>query len=208
MNKYLFAAVIILAIIMCTKREPFVEIFGFAGYKKPSSVNYDDTPVPIQDADYVAQEKFEITPDIVNSIVQLIQKYVKDKQNLCIQPLETSYVKKFIDKTDSSKVLYKARMMFMAMSGFPYGVAISADVLMSPTPILVRIQTQPNTVDENIIPYQPDVATDFVQWEEIIKVNKPLLSELKTDENLLGKIVNGSNTENPGEQETGEEGNL
>ena len=208
MNKYLFAAVIILAIIMCTKREPFVEIFGFAGYKKPSSVNYDDTPVPIQDADYVAQEKFEITPDIVNSIVQLIQKYVKDKQNLCIQPLETSYVKKFIDKTDSSKVLYKARMMFMAMSGFPYGVAISADVLMSPTPILVRIQTQPSTVDEDIIPYQPDVATDFVQWEEIIKVNQPLLSELKTDENLLGKVVNGSNTENPGEQETGEEGNL
>jgi len=35
-----------------------------------------------------------------------------------------------------------------------------------------------------------------------------LLSELKTDENLLGKVVNGSNTENTGKQEASEEGNL
>ena len=97
---------------------------------------------------------------------------------------------------------------FMIENGFPYGVAISADVLASPTPTLVRIQTQPSQIDENILPYQQDVASNFVEWNEIVRVNKPLLSELKTDENLLGKVVNGSNTENTGKQEASEEGNL
>jgi len=210
MNKYLLAGfiVVVIVLLMCTTREPFVEVFGFAGYAKPTSVSYDETNIPIQDSDFTPQEKFEITPDIVNSVVQLIQKYIKDKQGLCAHPIETNTIKKFVDKTDSSKILYKSRMMFMIENGFPYGVAISADVLASPTPTLVRIQTQPSQIDENILPYQQDVASNFVEWNEIIRVNKPLLSELKTDENLLGKVVNGSNTENTGKQEASEEGNL
>lgn len=208
MNKYLLAGLIVVVLLMCTTREPFVEVFGFAGYTKPTSVSYDEAPMPIQDSDFVPQEKFAVTPDIVNSIVQLIQKYIKDKQGLCAHPIETNTVKKFVDKTDSSKILYKARMMFMIENGFPYGVAISADVLMSPTPTLVRIQTQPSQVDDSIMPYQQDVTSEFIGWDEVLKVNVPLLSELKTDENLLGKVVNGSNTENPGKQEASEEGNL
>ena len=199
MNKYLLVGLIVIVLLMCTTRETFVEVFGFAGYREPVSVSYDDTTMPIQDSDFAEQEKMEITPEIVRSIVQLVQKYVNDKHKLCVHPIETSYVKKFIDKTDSSKVLYKSRMMFMVENGFPYGIAISADVLMSPTPTLVRIQTQPSQVDDSIMPYQQDVASNFVGWDEILKMNMPLISEIKTDENLLGKVVvDGQNTENPG----------
>jgi hypothetical protein len=103
-----------------------------------------------------------------------------------------------VDKSDENRVLYKTRMMFMVEKGFPYGVAISADVLMTPAPVLARIQTQPSEVDDSITPYSQDVASDFVEWNEVMKTNVPLLSELKTDENLLGKVVNGSDKENPG----------
>lgn len=198
MNKYILYALIIIVLLVCSKREEFVEVFGFAGYSKPTTLSYDNTEVPIASGDFVEQSKFEISPDIVNTIVNTIQTYIREKQDLCVQPLETSFVKKFVDKSDENRVLYKTRMMFMVEKGFPYGVAISADVLMTPAPVLARIQTQPSEVDDSITPYSQDVASDFVEWNEVMKTNVPLLSELKTDENLLGKVVNGSDKENPG----------
>ena len=82
MNKYLLAGyiVVVIVLLMCTTREPFVEVFGFAGYTKPTSVSYDETNIPIQDSDFTPQDNSEITPDIVNSVVQLIQKYIKLKK--------------------------------------------------------------------------------------------------------------------------------
>lgn len=202
MNKFLLIALFVFALVMCTTREKFVEVFGFAGYAKPATVDYDSSLAPIKEEEYVEQQKFEITPDIVSDIVNVIQKHVRDKQNLCVQPVETNFVNKLVNTTDETKVLYRARMMFMVPSGFPFGVAISADVLMAPTPTLVRIQTQPSQVDESVMPYQVAIASDFVQWNEVLDVNKPRLTGIKSEEKLLGKVVdNGSpkDSSNPGE---------
>jgi len=193
MNKFVLIALFTLAVIMCSKRENFVEVFGFAGYSKPVAVDYDKSMTPIDEKEYEEHQKFEITPDIVSDIVLVIQKYIREKQDICVQPIETNFVKKLVSKTDPSKVLYRTRMMFMVPKGFPFGVAISADVLMTPTPTLVSIRTQPSETDDTIMPYQAAIASDFIQWNEVLDTNIPKRTELKTDEKLLGKVVaNGS----------------
>ena len=193
MNKFALVALFALVVIMCSKRENFVEVFGFAGYSKPVAVNYDNSMAPIDEGEYEEQQKFEITPDIVNDIVLVIQRYIREKQDICVQPIETNFIRKLVSKTDPSKVMYRARIMFMVPSGFPFGIAISADVLMAPTPTLVSIRTQSSETDDTIAPYQSAIASDFIQWNEVLDVNRPKVTELKSDEKLLGKVVaNGS----------------
>ena len=72
----------------------------------------------------------------MNDIVILISKYLKLNHGIDAQPIETNYVHAY---TNSNKILYKARMIFLKTGGFPYGFSILADVLMSPEPTLVGI---------------------------------------------------------------------
>jgi hypothetical protein len=176
---FIILAAIVIVIMLTVKKESFVEVMGFAGMSKnTTNIVIDDNIGKIDETGYIKQEKYNITPDIINDIVKLVQKYMSSKYGMCAQPIETNYIHKYVDKTDSTKILYKTRMMFMKQEGFPYAFAVSADVLVAgvSAPLLVGVYTQQMTdqARETIIPYTDVVgSSDFENFQDILAANIP-----------------------------------
>jgi hypothetical protein len=191
-NFIILAAVIVL-IMMSFKKEKFVEVMGFAGVtKNTTNIIINDSIVKIDEAGYTKQEKYNITPDLINDIVNLVRKYMSSKYGMCAQPIETNYIHKYVDKADNTKILYKTRMLFIKQEGFPYAFAISADVSVAGTaaPLLVGIYTQQmsDQARETIIPYTDVVgSSDFENFQDILAANIP-----------KSKINGQENKTNPG----------
>jgi hypothetical protein len=176
---YLLFGLVAFAIILTMKKEKFVEVMGFAGMstKEPTNIIINDNIGKIDETGYTKQEKYNITPDIINDIVKLIQKYLSSKYGMCAQPIETNYIHKYTSNSDPTKILYKTRMMFMKSSGFPYAFAVSADISVAgiSPPILSGIYTQ-QTMDhsmESIQPYENDNKMDFENFQDILAANIP-----------------------------------
>ena len=177
-NCIILLGIFAFAIIITMKKENFVEVMGFAGMSKdPANIIINDNIGKISESEYTKQEKYNITPDIINDIVKLIQKYLNSKYGICAQPIETNYIQKYTNNGDPTKILYKTRMMFMKSGGFPYAFAVSADINVSgiSPPILVGIYTQ-QTMDhkyESIQPYENDTKLDFDNFQDILASNIP-----------------------------------
>lgn len=166
-----------LLLLMMTNREPFVEVMGFAGYKKPSRISADER------FDYTGytEQVAAVTATELQSMVNLVQGYFKE----CVYPLETNSIKKYVksnaDGVDSS-VAYKCAFTFMTTRGFVYGFGVQADIVDGK---LVGVQTQQMSTNGDIKPYTDEIASDFTQFEMITKKNVPTLEQLKAGEKSL-----------------------
>lgn len=166
-----------LLLLMMTNREPFVEVMGFAGYKKPSRISADER------FDYTGytEQVAAVTATELQSMVNLVQGYFKE----CVYPLETNSIKKYVksnaDGVDSS-VAYKCAFTFMTTRGFVYGFGVQADIVDGK---LVGVQTQQMSTNGDIKPYTDEIASDFTEFEMITKKNVPTLEQLKAGEKSL-----------------------
>ena len=160
-----------LLLLMMTNREPFVEVMGFAGYKKPSRISADER------FDYTGytEQVAAVTATELQTMINLVQGYFKE----CVYPLETNSIKKYV--TDGS-VAYKCAFTFMTTKGFVYGFGVQADVVDGK---LVGVQTQQMTDNGDIKPYTDEIASDFTEFEMITKKNIPTLEQLKAGEKSL-----------------------
>lgn len=166
-----------LLLLMMTNREPFVEVMGFAGYKKPSRISADER------FDYTGytEQVAAVTATELQSMINLVQGYFKE----CVYPLETNSIKKYVksnaDGVDSS-VAYKCAFTFMTTRGFVYGFGVQADIVDGK---LVGVQTQQMSTNGDIKPYTDEIASDFTHFEMITKKNVPTLEQLKAGEKSL-----------------------
>lgn len=166
-----------LLLLMMTNREPFVEVMGFAGYKKPSRVSADER------FDYTGytEQVAAVTATELQTMINLVQGYFKE----CVYPLETNSIKKYVksnaDGVDSS-VAYKCAFTFMTTRGFVYGFGVQADIVDGK---LVGVQTQQMSTNGDIKPYTDEIASDFTEFEMITKKNVPTLEQLKAGEKSL-----------------------
>ena len=164
-------------LFMMTNREPFVEVMGFAGYKKPTRVSADER------FDYTGynEEITTVTATELQSMINLVQGYFKE----CVYPLETNSIKKYVKSSgEGSKpsVAYKCAFTFMTTRGFVYGFGVQADIVDGK---LVGVQTQQMSTNGEIKPYTDEIASDFTEFEMITKKNIPTLEKLKAGEKSL-----------------------
>ena len=167
----------VLLLLMMTNREPFVEVMGFAGYKKPSRISADER------FDYTGytEQVAAVTATELQTMINLVQGYFRE----CVYPLETNSIKKYVksnaDGGDSS-VAYKCAFTFMTTKGFVYGFGVQADIVDGK---LVGVQTQQMATNGDIKPYTDEIASDFTEFEMITKKNIPTLEQLKAGEKSL-----------------------
>ena len=161
-----------LLLLMMTSREPFVEVMGFAGYKKPSRIE------ATKRFDYTGytEETAAVTASEIQRMIQLVQGYFKGE---CVYPLETNSIKKFVK---DSSVAYKCAFTFMTTRGFVYGFGVQADIVDGK---LLGIHTQQLDGNGEIKPYTDEIASDFVDFDLITKKNMPTLEKLKAGEKSL-----------------------
>ena len=156
-----------LLLILATSKEKFTEIFGFSGYSKPIlnvSIN-EKLNSSIDVSNY--EEKAAL---IDNDTLQTLLFTVQSKLKLPSYAVETNSIKKFVDKTDPSKIIYRCRFMFVYTKGFPFGFGVSADIMMSPKPTIVAMTTQPQSEQtySPVEPFHEDIHDNFVNYNEII----------------------------------------
>ena len=172
---------LIAVFITCSfKKEKFVEVFGFAGAKENNNktIEFSDTITNIDEKLYEKQKNYYVNNDTINDIVIVIRKYLKSKHGVCAQHVETNYIHKYASSLDSNKILYKTRMMFLKTGGFPYGFAVSAEILMTPDPVIVGIYTQQMTDKnaETITPFSENTTADYENFKDIVAANVPVRS--------------------------------
>ena len=173
---------LLVVVISCSfKKEKFVEVFGFAGMKDDENKNIEinDSITNIDENLYEEQKKYYVTNDTINDVVILIRKYLKSNHKICAQHVETNYIHKYANKLDSDKILYKTRMMFLKTGGYPYGFSVSAEILMSPEPVLVGMYTQQMTNKnvENIKPFVKTENDEYENFKDIVAANVPIYTK-------------------------------
>ena len=166
-----------LLFLMMTNKESFVEVMGFAGYKKPTHIEADKK----FDYEGYTEQVAAVTATELQTMINLVQGYFKE----CVYPLETNSIKKYVksnaDGVDSS-VAYKCAFTFMTTKGFVYGFGVQADIVDGK---LVGVQTQQMSTNGEIKPYTDEIASDFTEFEMITKKNIPTLEQLKAGEKSL-----------------------
>jgi len=173
----LLAALFLLMMMTTSDREPFVEVMGFAGYKRPSRISADER------FDYTGytEQVASVTATELQSMISLVQGYFKE----CVYPLETNSIKKYVksnaDGVDSS-VAYKCAFTFMTTRGFVYGFGVQADIVDGK---LAGVQTQQMSTNGDIKPYTDEIAKEFTDFDMIAKKNIPTLEQLKAVEKSL-----------------------
>lgn len=162
---------VITFLCFASSKEKFTEIFGLSGYSKPIlHVNMNKELSGIDYSDYKETQAL-VTPDVLQELIFTVQRYMESQGMEWTYAIETSDVKKFVDKTDSSKIVYKCRFMFMYTKGFPFGFGVTADIMMAPKPVIVGIQTQPmaEQTKQPIKPFNADLHDNFVNYQQIVK---------------------------------------
>jgi hypothetical protein len=168
MNKDILVVLGVVALLcLATSKEKF----SLAGYSKPIldvEINKELSGVEYSQYD---EKQAHVSPDTLQEIIFTIQRYMESQGVDWTYAIETNDVKKFVNKTDPSKVVYKCRFMFMYTKGFPFGFGVTADIMMAPKPTVIGIQTQPmaNQTKQPISPFNADLNDNFVNYQQIVK---------------------------------------
>jgi hypothetical protein len=158
--------------LICTQKEKFTEIFGFAGYSNPIldvKINENLHPIDMSQYDSVITA---ITPDEMQKLVMITQKVVNKDTGLCTYVINTEKALKYIHKKDKT-VLYQCKFMFIETKGFTFGFGVHIDILDGRP---VNVQTQP------LANFSQASGTDeiFKSYDEIQQNNVPTFNELKS----------------------------
>lgn len=161
--------IVLLAIVLAlmTKREKFTEIFGFSGYSKPIlNVSINEKLNSSIDVSNYEEKAALIDNDLLQELLFTVQRHLK----MPTYAVETNTIRKFVDKTDPSKIIYRCRFMFIYTKGFPFGFGVSADIMMSPKPTIVAMTTQPQSEQtySPVEPFHEDIHDNFVNYNEVI----------------------------------------
>lgn len=155
-----------LLLVLATSKEKFTEIFGFSGYSKPIlNVSINEKLNSSIDVSNYEEKAALIGNDLLQELLFTVQRHLK----MPTYAVETNTIRKFVDKTDPSKIIYRCRFMFIYTKGFPFGFGVSADILMTPKPTIVAITTQPQS-DQTYSPVEPftEGEDNFVNYNEVI----------------------------------------
>jgi len=176
---------IAIVLLLTVRREPFTEVFGFSGYKKPvGSIRLDDAR---PDLSGYTQAEADIDNDMMQEFVFQANKEISKRTGLCTYIIETSTAKKYMN--DEGKTIYECVFMTVKNSGFAFGFSVVASFeVVNGEVKLVSLRSQPLDVQtvSNVKPFtESRGGQDFVNYELVKESAIPTQSELEMAKNKL-----------------------
>lgn len=187
MNWTITIILILLALLITTRREPFTEIFGFSGYTKVSDpIRFDD---PRPDLSSYKAAEASVTNDTMQKFVLRTNEEIQKRTGLCTYIIETTSLKRYV-KEDSD--MYECVFMAVKNSGFAFGFSVAALFELSGDDAkLVSLRSQPfgSEAPSNVTPFvQSRGGQDFVKYELVKKAAVPGIGELELAKNKLSQL--------------------
>jgi len=187
MNWTITIILILLVLLITTRREPFTEIFGFSGYEKVTDpIRFDD---PRPDLSAYTEAEASVNNDTMQEFTLQTNKEIQKRTGLCTYIIETTSLKRY-QKEDSD--LYECVFMVVKNNGFAFGFSVAALFELSgDNATLVSLRSQPFGSDapSKVTPFtQSRGGQDFVKYELVKKAAVPTKSELETAKNKLSQM--------------------
>jgi len=177
---------IAIVLLLTVRREPFTEVFGFSGYKKPiGSIRLDDAK---PDLNGYSQAEANIDNDLMQEFVLQANKEISKRTGVCTYIIETTAVKRYInDKND--KEIYECMFMVVKNSGFAYGFSVVASFeVVDGIATLLSLRSQPRDVQTvaDVTPFVDGQAgQEFVKYDLVKEKAVPTVGELEMAKNKL-----------------------
>tara|TARA_B100000287_G_scaffold396139_1_gene411528 strand:- start:665 stop:1255 length:591 start_codon:yes stop_codon:yes gene_type:complete len=163
-------ALLVVGLTMMPTREPYREMFGLAGYTRPTSPKLDDPAV--DKAGYEKVENVAMTSDLMQELVLKTNAAIAKRTNLNTYIIQTSSVDQY--KAPNGESLYECMFVVASISGFSYGfTVVSALSVSGGKANVVSIRTQPldSQAPTNIKPYaSTGDAKDFLDYRVVQQI--------------------------------------
>ena len=178
---------LVIVLLLTTNREPFTEVFGFSGYKKPvGSVRFDDAS---PDLSGYSQAEADIDNNMMEEFVLQANQEISKRTGLCTYIIETTAVKKFVG---DGKSIYECMFMTVKNNGFAFGFSVVATFeVVNGTVKLLSLRSQPLDV-QTVSDVSPFVESrggqDFVKYELVKEKAVPTQGELEMAKNKLKQL--------------------
>lgn len=187
MNWSLTIVLIAIVLLLTVRREPFTEVFGFSGYKKPvGSIRLDDTR---PDLSGYSQAEATVDNDMMEEFVLQANQEIAKRTGLCTYIIETTAVKKFVN---DDKAIYECMFMTVKNNGFAFGFSVVASYeVVNGKVKLVSLRSQPLDVQtvSNVTPFvESRGGQDFVKYELVKEAAVPTQGELEMAKNKLKQM--------------------
>lgn len=166
------------------KNENYQELFGFAGYQKPTNRVVLNDPV----VDVTAYEEVEavVDHDLMEKLALTTNEEITKRTDDCSYIIETTAVKKYTKQ--GSGDLYKCMFMCVRAKGFAFGFTVVATLSVRGDDVKVlSLRTQPLDAEEpdDISAYTQDVAREFLDFNIVKQTVVPTVSELEAAKEKL-----------------------
>jgi len=150
-NEYLFIGVIVATLWYCFFRK---ENYGL----DVTSINIE------QDYDMSKMKELStyVTPDMMQNIIFAVSDTIRKNTGLCTYAINVPAVKVLGD--DEDNIGYRAKIMFMATQGFPYGFEVNATIINDK---VVKLHSMSKKGMSAVI--EQDVYVPFNQIETLVK---------------------------------------
>lgn len=187
MNWALTFVLIAIVLLLTVRREPFTEVFGFSGYKKPvGSIRLDDAK---PDLSGYSQAEANLDNDMMEDFVLQANREISKRTGICTYIIETTSAKKYVN---DEKAIYECMFMCVKNQGFAFGFSVVASYeLVNDQFVLTSLRSQPLDV-QTVTDVKPFVESrggqDFVNYELVKEAAVPKESELELAKNKLKQL--------------------
>ena len=187
MNWTITIILILLVLLITTRREPFTEIFGFSGYTEVSDpIRFND---PRPDLSTYQRTEANVNNDTMQKFVLRTNEEIQKRTGLCTYIIETTSLARY---TKDGSDLYECVFMAVKNSGFAFGFSVAASFEVSGDDVnLVSLRSQPFGSDapSDVTPFvQSRGGQDFVKYELVKKAAVPTTGELEMAKNKLKQL--------------------
>jgi hypothetical protein len=161
MKIYIFLILIVLVILL-TRRESFTEIFGFSGYNKP--VDYIRLNDPRPNLSGYSEVEVSADNDMMETFVIQANDEISKRIGTPTYIIETTKIKKY---TGGDGDIYECVFMVMKKGGFTYGFSVVASFEVKGDAVnLTSLRSQPLDAKQ---PSDVKAFTEGSQGKEFIK---------------------------------------
>jgi len=187
MNWALTIVLIAIVLLLTVRREPFTEVFGFSGYKKPiGSIRFDDAK---PDLTGYSQAEANVDNDMMEDFVLQANREISRRTGICSYIIETTSVKKYVN---DEKTIYECMFMSVKNQGFAFGFSVVATYEFANGQfVLTSLRSQPLDVQTatNVRPFvESRGGREFVNYELVKEAAVPKESELELAKNKLKQL--------------------
>jgi hypothetical protein len=184
MNYLLALILIVIVIILMTKREGFAEAFGLSGYTKPvPPVKLND---PRPDLSKYTKVEANVDNDMMEEFVLQANREISKRTGMCTYIIETTAITHY---SGSDNDIYECMFMAIKKDGFSFGFSVVASFeVVNGNVKIASLRSQPLGVD---VPADVTAFTEgsegkeFLEYKLVKEVAYPTRSEFDSVKNNL-----------------------